>query len=43
MKLLESEGMLDSKPASTPLNKGMTKQESYDDGLPDTRDDLVKR
>ncbi len=28
MKLLEDEGMLESKPASTPLNKGMTKQSS---------------
>ena len=43
IKLLTKEGMLDSKPASTPINKGMTKLTSYDDGLPDTREDLVAR
>jgi hypothetical protein len=35
--------MLESIPASTPLNKGMTKQDSYDDGLPDTPEDLRNR
>ena len=43
MRLLEREGMLDSHPASTPLNKGMTKQDSYNDGLPDTAADLAAR
>ena len=43
MKLLEDEGMLDCKIASTPLNAGLTKLTSYDDGLPDTRADLAAR
>ncbi len=43
MRLLEREGMLKSHSASTPLNKGMTKQDNYNDGLPDTAADLAAR
>ena len=43
LRLLEREGMLKSHSASTPLNKGMTKQDNYNDGLPDTAADLAAR
>jgi hypothetical protein len=43
LKLLTQENMLDCRPSSTPINKGMTKQSSYDDGLPDTPADRVAR
>ena len=43
VRLLTAEGMLDSKKSSTPINKGLTKQTSYNDGKPDTREDLHAR